>query len=37
MKALIIAAATTLAGLGMLLLLGHLVGRTFAALINRRD
>lgn len=37
MKALIVTALTTLAGLGLLFVLGTLVGRTFAALLNRRD
>lgn len=35
--ALILTALSTLAGLGMLLLLGTLVGRALAGLIQRRD
>lgn len=37
MRGLILAALSTLAGLGLLLLLGTLVGRTLALLIHRRD
>lgn len=36
MRVLILTALSTLAGLGMLLLLGTLVGRTLALLIRRR-